>query len=140
MSNYFTTRNELSSKKIELLAALERIYEAESSARSEYIRELHALIKKRPNLTAAQYAAILGQTPEERDSIKISIGMMGYMTKAYHKKWKSCGNPICNYPTMPLLHRERKTVTRHFVEVDESGNHIGNFETSETKFTYSITE
>lgn len=138
MANYFTTRNELSSKKAELLAALEKIYEAENHAHSNYLRELHALIQKRPDLTAAQYAAILGQTPEERESIQISIGMMGYMAEASLKNWKNYGRPVCDDPSMPHLRRKEKTITRHFIEVDENGNRIGDFETSETKYTYSI--
>ena len=138
MANYFTTRNELSSKKSELLAALEKIYEAESDARRNYLHELYAIIEKRPNLTAAQYAAILGQTPEERESIQISIGMMGYMSEASLKNWKNYGRPVCDDPTMPELRRKEKTITRHFIEVDENGNRLGDFETSETKYTYSI--
>lgn len=140
MANYFTTRNELSSKKAELLAALEKIYETESDARRNYLRELYAVIEKHPNLTAAQYAAILGKTEEERESIQISIGMMGYMAEASLKDWKKYGRPICDDPTMPELRRKEKTITRHFIEVDEDGNHLGTFETSETKFTYSIAE
>lgn len=138
MSNYFTTRNELSSKKIELLAALEKIYEIEADAHFEYIQELRALIEKHPNLTAAQYAAILGKNQKERESIQLSIGMMGYMAEASRKNWTNCGDPVCNDPTMPNLCRKEKTITRHFIEVDENGNRIGDFETSETKYTYSI--
>lgn len=138
MANYFTTRNELSSKKNELLKALEKIYEIESDAHRNYLRELEDTIAKHPNLTAAQYAAILGQTPEEREAIQSSIGMMGYMTEASLKNWKNYGRPVCDCPTMPSLRRKEKRITRHFIEVDEDGNRIGDFETSETKFTYSI--
>lgn len=140
MANYFTTRSELSSKKYELLIALQKIYEAEGDAHFEYLQELRALVEKRPNLTAAQYAAILGQTPEERESIQISIGMMGYMAEASRKNWRNRRTPICESPTMPNLHRKRKTITRHFIEVDEDGTPLGTLETSETKFTYSIAE
>ena len=141
MVNYFTTRNELSSKKSELLAALEKIYEAESNAHRDYLRELYATIEKHPNLTAAQYAAILGQTPEERESIQISIGMMGYMAEASGKNEIDYGGrPVCQNPSMPNLRRKQKTITRHFIEVDEDGNPLGTLETSETKYTYYITK
>lgn len=138
MSNYFTTRNELASEKTKLLAALEKIYEAESNAHHDYLRELHTIMTQRPNLTAAQYAAILGKSEEERESIQISIGMMGYMAEACRKNWTNGEDPICNNPTMPSLRRKEKTVTRHFIEVDEDGNPLGTLETSETKYTYSI--
>lgn len=138
MANYFTTRNELSSKKSELLKALQKIYEVEFDARLNYLRELQGTIAKHPNLTAAQYAAILGKTKEERESIQISIGVMGYMAEAHRKNWTSGGDPVCNVPTMPKLHRKEKTITRHFIEVDEDGNPLGTLETSETKYTYSI--
>lgn len=139
MSKYFTTRNELSSKKIKLLAALQEIYDIEATAHRDYLRELRALIQKRPNLTAAQYAAILGKTKEERESIRLSIGMMGYMAEACNRNEKAySGSPVCDNPSMPDLRRKEKTITRHFIEVDEDGNRIGDFETSETKFTYSI--
>lgn len=141
MANYFTTRNELSSKKSKLLAALEEIYEAESNAHRDYLRELQDTIVKHPNLTAAQYAAILGKTEEERESIRLSIGMMGYMAEAWgNDKVTYRGRPICDCPTMPDLCRKEKTITRHFIEVDENGNRLGDFETSETKYTYSIAE
>lgn len=138
MSNYFTTRNELSSEKTKLLAALEKIYEAENNAHRNYLHELHTAMRQHPNLTAAQYAAILGKSEEERESIQISIGVMGYMAEACRKNWTSGGYPVCKDPTMPNLRRKEKTITRHFIEVDENGNRIGDFETSETKYTYSI--
>lgn len=141
MANYFTTRDELSSKKIELLAALEKIHEAENSARRDYLRELQDTIAKHPNLTAAQYAAILGKSKGERESIQLSIGTMGYMTEEYMKSKNSYGcstSTICQNPSMPNLHRKRKTITRHFIEVDEDGTPLGTLETSETRFTYSI--
>lgn len=140
MSNYFTTRNELFSKKAELINALQEIYEAENNAHRDYLRELHTIMTQRPNLTAAQYAAILGKSEKERESIQLSIGMMGYMAEACRKNWTNGGDPICNDPTMPNLRRKEKTITRHFIEVDENGNRIGAFKTSETKFTYSITK
>lgn len=140
MSNYFATRDELASKKAELLKALEEIYEVESNAHQDYLRELQDAITKHPNLTAAQYAAILGKSEEERESIQLSIGMMGYMAEAHRKNWTSGGYPVCNDPTMPNLRRKQKTITRHFIEVDEDGNPLGTLETSETKYTYSITK
>lgn len=141
MSNYFTTRNELSSKKTELLAALWEIYKTENRAHSDYLRELQDTITKHPNLTAAQYAAILGKNQKERESIQLSIGMMGYMAEACRKNRTDYeDNPICKEPSMPHLSRKQKTITRHFIEVDEDGNPLGTLETSETKFTYSITK
>lgn len=139
MSNYFTTRNKLHSKKAELLAALQDIYDIEATAHRDYLRELHTIIAKHPNLTAGQYAAILGKTEEERESIRLSIGMMGYMAEACREDEKAYGgSPVCNDPSMPELRRKEKTVTRHFIEVDEDGNPLGTLETSETKFTYFI--
>jgi hexokinase len=139
MSNYFTTRNELSSKKAELLKALEKIHEAENTAHRHYLNELHTVMTRNPNLTAAQYAAILGKTKEERESIRLSIGMMGYMAEAYNRNEKAYrGSPVCDDPSMPDLRRKEKTITRHFIEVDEDGTPLGTFETSETKYTYSI--
>lgn len=141
MSNYFTTRNELSSKKIELLAALAEIYEIENNAHQDYLHELRDAIAKHPNLTAAQYAAILGKNKEERESIQLSIGMMGYMAEACRKGKFAYGNtPLCKNPSIPNLRRKAKTITRHFIEVDEDGNPLGTLETSETKFTYSLAE
>lgn len=139
MSNYFTTRNELASKKAELLKALEKIYETEGNAHWDYLRELQDTIVKHPNLTAGQYAAILGKTKEERESIRLSIGMMGYMAEACNRNEKAySGSPVCDCPSMPNLRRKSKTITRHFIEVDEDGNPLGTLETSETKYTYSI--
>lgn len=139
MSNYFTTRNELASKKAELLAALEKIYEVEGNAHQDYLRELQDAIAKHPNLTAGQYAAILGKSKEERESIQLSIGMMGYMAEACRKNRTTYeDDPICKEPSMPRLSRKQKTIIRHFIEVDEDGNPLGTLETSETKYTYSI--
>lgn len=141
MSNYFTTRSELASKKTELLSALAEIYEIEDSAYCDYLRELQTIITKHPDLTAAQYAAILGKSKEERESIRISIGVMGHMTEASRKhRTTRGGQPICEYPSMPHLSRKQKTITRHFIEVDENGTPLGTLETSETKLTYSITK
>ena len=132
MANYFSTRNSNQSKKIELREALAALTLEEKNAHKEYIDSLCELIANKPGLTASQYANMLSNNDEERNSIKISIGMMGYMAEKAQNK----NNSVCDTPSIPNLQRGIKTTTRRFVEIDANGNPLGTVEYQETKFVY----
>lgn len=132
MANYFSTRNNNQSKKIELREALAALTLEEKNAHKEYIDSLCELITNKPCLTASQYANMLSNNDEERNSIKISIGMMGYMAEKAQNK----NNSVCDTPSIPNLQRGIKTTTRRFVEIDANGNSLGTVEYQETKFVY----
>ena len=132
MANYFSTRNNNQSKKIELREALAALTLEEKNAHNEYLDSLCELITNKPGLTASQYANMLSNNDEERNSIKISIGMMGYMAEKAQNK----NNSVCDTPSIPNLQRGIKTTTRRFVEIDANGNPLGTVEYQETKFIY----
>ena len=132
MANYFSTRNNNQPKKDELRKALAALTLEEKTAHKEYIDSVCNLITNKPGLTARQYADMLSDNDEERNSIKISISMMGYMAKKAQNK----NNSICNTPSIPNLERVIKTITRRFVEIDTNDNPLGTVEYQETKFVY----
>lgn len=132
MANYFSTRNNNQPKKDELRKALAALTLEEKNAHKEYIDSLCKLIANKPGLTASQYANMLSNNDEERNSIKISISMMGYMAEKAQDK----NNSICDTPSIPNLQRGIKTITRRFVEIDDNDNPLGTIEYQETKFVY----
>lgn len=134
MANYFSTRNNNQPKKDELRKALAALTLEEKNAHKEYIDSLCKLIANKPGLTASQYANMLSNNDEERNSIKISISMMGYMAEKAQDK----NNSICDTPSIPNLQRGIKTITRRFVEIDDNDNPLGTIEYQETKFVYYV--
>lgn len=134
MANYFSTRNNNQPKKDELRKALAALTLEEKNAHKEYIDSLCKLIANKPGLTASQYANMLSNNDEERNSIKISINMMGYMAEKAQDK----NNSICDTPSIPNLQRGIKTITRRFVEIDDNDNPLGTIEYQETKFVYYV--
>lgn len=134
MANYFSTRNNNQPKKDELRKALAALTLEEKTAHNEYLDSLCKLIANKPGLTASQYANMLSNNDEERNSIKISINMMGYMAEKAQDK----NNSICDTPSIPNLQRGIKTITRRFVEIDDNDNPLGTIEYQETKFVYYV--
>lgn len=134
MANYFSTRNNNQPKKDELRKALAALTLEEKTAHNEYLDSLCKLITNKPGLTASQYANMLSNNDEERNSIKISISMMGYMAEKAQDK----NNSICDTPSIPNLQRGIKTITRRFVEIDDNDNPLGTIEYQETKFVYYV--
>lgn len=134
MANYFSTRNNNQSKKIELREALAALTLEEKNAHKEYLDSLCELITNKPGLASSQYANMLSNNDEERNSIKISISMMGYMAE----KAQDENNSVCDTPSIPNLRREIKTITRRFVEIDANGNPLGTVEYQENKFIYHM--
>lgn len=132
MANYFSTRNNNQPKKDELRKALAALTLEEKTAHKEYLDSVCNLVTNKPGLTAKQYANMLSDNNEERNSIKSSISMMGYMAKKAQNK----NNSICNTPSIPNLERVIKTITRRFVEIDANGNPLNTVEYQETKFVY----
>lgn len=132
MANYFNTRRSNSPKKEELYRALAAILAEEETAHDDYLRSVREVITRHPGLTAQQYANMLADNAEERNSIKISIGMMGVMAEEARDK----NNHICNTPSIPSLKRKRECVKRRFIEIDENNNPLGTMEIVERKTTY----
>ena len=140
MANYFSNLNKNHSKKNELREALKAIYTQEHLERFNYLSELESLIKSRPGLTASQYAALLSTDTCERNSIRTSIGNMGYVAE-HHRKFVAGKLPNWETdldPSMPKLVRKEHTITRRFIEVDENNQPIGTHEYEEFKYTYSM--
>lgn len=135
MANYFSTRNNNAPKKEELYQALAAILSEEKAAHEEYLRSVRNLIAAKPGLTSAQYANMLSNDPEERNSIKTSIGVMAYMAEDARRDKES---KICECPSIPNLRRKVKTITRRFVEIDPDGNPIGTIECQEEHYTYHM--
>lgn len=147
MANYFSERNELENKIRDLAIALDNLRRTKNDARQNYLAELANLIKSRPGLTASQYAMLMSNDAYERNSIQASIGVMGYMTEAHEKNWRTRSyyagddsHVICANPSMPSLKRKHTTVKRRFIEVDENNQPIGTHETTEWHHIYSIKE
>lgn len=140
MANYFSTLTKNTSKKEELRAALQAIYDEEKRERINYLDSVEELIKNRPNLTAAQYAAILTNDAAERNSIITSIANMAYAAE-YHREFVA--GKLDKFaadldPSLPKLKRKEITIRRRFIEVDENNQPIGTHEYEECKYTYSI--
>lgn len=133
MANYFSTRNNNSSKKDELRRALAALTYEEECAHQEYLRSVRDVIARHPGLTAQQYAAMLADNAEERSSVKISIGMMGAMADEARRHKNS---DICQNPSIPSLKRKHERVKRRFIEIDENNNPLGTMEFEECKTTY----
>ena len=133
MANYFSTRNNNSSKKDELRKALAAIRIEEDAAHEEYLHSVRETITRHPNLTAQQYANMLADNAEERNSIKISIGVMGAMADEA-RNYKN--SEICKNPSLPSLTRKHERVKRRFIEIDENNNPLGTMEIEECKTTY----
>ena len=140
MANCFSNRNNNLSKKAALLAELHNIRVQEKVEYADYIMRVHNLIKSRPGLTASQYAMLLSDNACERESIRSSIGSMGYVAE-HHRKFVT--GKLHNWetdltPTLPELKRKEITVKRRFIEVDENNQPIGTHEYEEFKYTYSM--
>lgn len=140
MANYFSTLTKNTSKKEELRAALQAIYDEEKRERINYLDSVEELIKNRPNLTAAQYAAILTNDAAERNSIITSISQMAYAAE-YHREFVT--GKLDKFaadldPSLPKLKRKEITIRRRFIEVNENNQPIGTHEYEECKYTYSI--
>ena len=140
MANYFSNRNANYSKKMALRAELHNICKQEQAERFDYIMRVQNLIASRPGLTASQYAMLLSDNACERESIRTSIGNMGYVAE-HHRKFVE--GKLGKYesdltPTMPKLKREEITIKRRFIEVDENNQPIGTHEVEEFKYTYSM--
>lgn len=140
MANYFSERNELENKIRDLAIAINSLRDAKKDARQNYLSELARLIKSRPGLTASQYAMLLSDNACERESIRTSIGNMAYVAEHHRDfvggklgKWE---NDLT--PTMPKLKREKITIKRRFIEVDENNQPISTHEVEEYKYTYSM--
>ena len=140
MANYFSERNELDSKIHDLILAIDNLRKTKSDARQNYLSELARLIKSRPGLTASQYAMLLSDNACERESIRTSIGVMGYVAEHHREfvtgKLQSWENDLD--PSMPKLVRKDHTIKRRFIEVDENNQPIGTHEFEEHKYTYSM--
>lgn len=132
MANYFATRHSNASKKEELYRALAAILSEEEAAHDEYLRSVREVITRHPGLTAQQYANMLADNAEERNSIKISIGMMGVMAEDARDK----NSHICDTPSIPSLKRKRERVKRRFIEIDENNNPLSTMVIEECKTTY----
>ena len=140
MANYFSNRNNNYSKKMALIAELDSIRKQEQVERTDYIMRVQNLIASRPGLTASQYAMLLSDNASERESIRASIGNMGYVAE-HHRKFVTgkLGNWESDLtPTLPALKRKEITVKRRFIEVDENNQPIGTHEIEEFKYTYSM--
>lgn len=140
MANYFSNLNNNLSKKAALRAELHNIHVQEKAEHADYIMRVQNLIASRPGLTASQYAMLLSDSASERESIRTSIGNMGYVAEHHRDfvagklgKWESDLNP-----TIPTLVRKEHTVKRRFIEVDENNQPIGTHEYEECKYTYSM--
>ena len=72
MTNYFTTRHSNASKKEERYRALADILSEEEAAHDEYLRSVREVITRHPGLTAQQYANMLADNAEERNSISLA--------------------------------------------------------------------
>lgn len=134
MTTYFSTRNKNCPKKDELRQALTALVREEKIAHEEYLHCVRNLITNKPGLTSAQYANMLSNDAEERKSIKVSIGMMGFMAEDAQSK----NSRFCYNPSIRNLRRKVKTITRRFVEIDANGNPLGTVEYQENKFTYHM--
>lgn len=140
MSNYFANSIRMLSEKAKLREKLRAIHEQEEAARREYLTSVSNIIKLNPGRTASQYAAMLSNDADERNSIATSIGMMGYMASNFRRYRNNTNHPecVCTNPSLLHLYRETKTIKRRFIEVDESNNPIGTFEINDHKTVYSM--
>ena len=140
MANYFSNRNNNLSKKAALRAELHNICKQEQAERFDYIMRVQNLIASRRGLTASQYAMLLSDNACERESIRTSIGVMGYVAEHHREfvtgKLQSWENDLD--PSMPKLVRKDHTIKRRFIEVDENNQPIGTHEFEEHKYTYSM--
>lgn len=142
MANYFSNRKNNISKKAALRAELENICMQEKIEHDDYIMRVQNIITSRPGMTASQYAMLLSDNACERNSIRTSIGNMGYVAD-YHRKFitgKCYAFEGDLTPTMPNLKRKEITIKRRFIEVDENNQPIGTVEREEYKHIYSIEE
>lgn len=136
MANYFSNRDANYLKKVELRKALHAIHVQEKVERKDYLHNVEAIIKSKPGLTAKQYANLLSDSAEERNSISASIVGMAFNATQYrlgHEK-------VCSKPSIPTLTRKRDIIKRRFMELDETGNSLGIHEITQCKTVYCIKE
>ena len=136
MANYFSNRNANYPKKVELRKALHAIHVQEETERRDYLRNVESIIKSKPGLTAEQYANLLSDNAEERNSIAASIAGMGFNATQYHLGHEK----VCSNPSIPTLTRKRDIIKRRFMELDETGNSLGIHEVIQYKTVYRIKE
>lgn len=144
---YFEERYDIRKEKKELNERLHELRAREEAERRDYLNTITSLIQSRPGMTANQYAMFLTDDPDEQERIAISIGGMGHMAEAARRKTRTLpfyseneDRIICECPSIPTLERARKTVTRHFIEVDDNGTPIGKMEMEQSFMVYSISE
>lgn len=135
MSNFFSNHRDVEMQIFELLSRIHVLHIMDDNARHQYMEELRNAIINKPNLSAAQIAAMMTDDLAERQSIIASINGLGHAADSARGK---STNRVVKNPSMPELHRSYKTFTRRFVELADDDSVIGEYKVAETKYVYSI--
>lgn len=154
MTNAFSTRRQNKDKTEDLRRSIQHVLDEMTSLRydsenryQEYILQLKKIlpVKEAFALPAEVIAARLSDDEDERCSICASL--RGLARAAEHKRWGVKWNKdhpeeddphAHDFSTLPALKTSRRTVTRHFAELDDEGNPIRKWDVEKTTTNYYL--
>lgn len=136
MTNAFSTRRQNKNKTKDLRRSIQYVLDEisdlhkDSEGRyNEYIYQLKEILplKEELSLPAGVIAARLSDAKDEQRSIYASL--RGLARAAEHKR---------QFSALPTLKTSRRTVTRHFAELDDEGSVIRQWDAEKTTTTYYL--
>lgn len=154
MTNAFSTRRQNKDKTEDLRRSIQHVLDEMTSLRydsenryQEYILQLKKIlpVKEAFALPAEVIAARLSNDEDEQRSIYASL--RGLARAAEHKRWGVEWNKdhpgeydtrADDFSTLPALKTSRRTVTRHFAELDDEGSVIRQWDVEKTAINYYL--
>lgn len=154
MTNAFSARRQNKDKTEDLRRSIQHVLDEMTNLRydsenryQEYILQLKKIlpVKEAFALPAEVIAARLSDDEDERCSICASL--RGLARAAEHKRWGVEWNKdhpeeddprAHDFSTLPALKTSRRTVTRHFAELDDEGSVIRQWDVEKTAINYYL--
>ena len=139
MTNAFSTRRQNKDKTEDLRRSIQHVLDEMAELREDsenrykdYIYQLKEIlpIKKEVSLPAGVIAARLSNDKDEQRSIRASL--CGLARGAEHRRY------IDSRSTLPALKTIRRTITRHFAELNDEGCAIRRWDVEKATTTYYL--
>lgn len=154
MTNAFSTRRQNKDKTEDLRRSIQHVLDEMADLRedsesryNEYILQLKKILptKEELSLPAETIAARLSYDEDERHSICASLRGLAQAAeqkrsgvewnKNHPKEYDTCAD---YFPTLPALKTSRRTITRHFAELNDEGCAIRRWDVEKGITTYYL--
>lgn len=154
MTNAFATRHQNQDKIEDLRRSIQHVLDEMDNLRfdsennyQEYLRQLKKIlpVKEAFALPAEVIAARLSDDEDEQRSIYASL--RGLARAAEHKRWgvewnkehpEEYDTRADDFSALPALKTSRRTVTRHFAELDDEGSVIRQWDVEKSITNYYL--